>query len=671
MTTNPAPAAEPEANSSAVRAVGGRAVNAYIEELERRASHRSASSQPGVEDAHQNSSGAISQSPGAQGQYSPTVDAQPDTSSQPQPVAAATTLSTACSHETSLTNPLTTGQSTFMSADDGTTLYLGTSSNWSFTQKTLNMVYEHVFHENMPLIDRVFEGQSYDLGWSGKPAQSLTPPALPDIDHAIHLIDTVKFYCGQMFHLFDHDTFMPALHEFYKQPGSASLDELWYIHLLLILAFGKAFKNKRRQGKCPAGAEFFVNALQRLPHMIMLWRYPLQAVEILTCIALYLQCIDYRIAAHNYIGQAMRLALGHGLHTDMPAERIGVELVERSRRAWWTVYILDREMTSTAGVPQSIHDDDVHPQLPKFSGLVQPREALRMRIRLSQVTTDINRTIYGVDGKLNSKFLDSTRNVLAKVAKIADDLHRLFPIRLEPTAGGLSRISAHLHLHYHRSIILATRPLLYCFLKIRLESPLDCSAKLEASETTRNLIEICVDSSMQTLMILCTLLAHDLLDSVLPFDLESASMAAIIIMIASTVDASLIVNGSDWLQKARSILGNLYANGNELSMLHISELKQLGRLLAGLNITPSHTTMGGLDEGSNGSVPYQNDPRALFVSMTVEPSLTSIGELYNAAMEDTGTFGSFMANNIMDLVNSIDDIDRDWMPQTMAEYDIW
>jgi proline utilization trans-activator len=88
----------------------------------------------------------------------------------------------------------------------------------------------------------------------------------------------------------------------------------------------------------------------------------------------------------------MRLALSHGLHTDMPAKRIGAELVERSRRVWWTVYILDRELTSTEGVPQSIHDDDVHPQLPTFSGLIQPREVLRMRIRLSQVTADINRS---------------------------------------------------------------------------------------------------------------------------------------------------------------------------------------------------------------------------------------------------------------------------------------
>jgi proline utilization trans-activator len=215
----------------------------------------------------------------------------------------AATLPTSDSHETSLTNPLTTGQSTFMSADDGMTLYLGTSSDWSFTQKILSMVYERVCNGPMPPNGRVFEGQTYNLGWDGKPAQSPVPPALPDIDHAVHLIDTVKFYCGQIFHLFDHDTFMSALHAFYELPsGAAVADELWYIHFLLVLAFGKAFKNRRRQGKCPAGAEFFVNALQRLPNMIMLWRHPLQSVEILVCIALYFQCIDYRITAYNYVG---------------------------------------------------------------------------------------------------------------------------------------------------------------------------------------------------------------------------------------------------------------------------------------------------------------------------------------------------------------------------------
>lgn len=89
----------------------------------------------------------------------------------------------------------------------------------------------------------------------------------------------------------------------------------------------------------------------------------------------------------------MRIALGHGFHTDMPVERLGEQVVERSRRIWCTVYILDREMTSLMGLPQSVHDDDVHPQLPTFSGLGRRSTALDLQIKLSRVISVINRSM--------------------------------------------------------------------------------------------------------------------------------------------------------------------------------------------------------------------------------------------------------------------------------------
>lgn len=87
----------------------------------------------------------------------------------------------------------------------------------------------------------------------------------------------------------------------------------------------------------------------------------------------------------------MRMALSQGMHTDMPLQHLGENLVERSRRCWWTAYVLDREMTSLMGLPQSIHDDDVSPQLPHFSGSSHRVAALTMQIRLSRSIASINR----------------------------------------------------------------------------------------------------------------------------------------------------------------------------------------------------------------------------------------------------------------------------------------
>lgn len=90
----------------------------------------------------------------------------------------------------------------------------------------------------------------------------------------------------------------------------------------------------------------------------------------------------------------MRLALNYGLHTNIRADRFGSASVERIRRAWWTVFILDREMTAVAGLPQSIEIQDVYCQLPAFSGSVTRISALKMQLKLSQLIADINRSMW-------------------------------------------------------------------------------------------------------------------------------------------------------------------------------------------------------------------------------------------------------------------------------------
>jgi proline utilization trans-activator len=210
----------------------------------------------------------------------------------------------ATSEEPTLTNFLVNGSSTFMTAGNGMTFYLGTSSNWTFTQRILSMVYERVFQDRIPDMGRAIEGlgNAYDLEWDGiSTSDELDSVALPTIDHAIYLINAVKFHCAQLFHVLDEDTFMPALYAFYaKSSGRGAAAKLWFVHFMIVLAFGKGF-TVHKGGKNPPGIEYFMHGLRLLPSTIMLWKHPVHSVEVLTCIAFYLQCLDYRIVAHNYV----------------------------------------------------------------------------------------------------------------------------------------------------------------------------------------------------------------------------------------------------------------------------------------------------------------------------------------------------------------------------------
>lgn len=94
---------------------------------------------------------------------------------------------------------------------------------------------------------------------------------------------------------------MQKLHEFYSEPRTNATAGLWYIHFLLILAFGKGFAQHKPQGSKPPGTELFVKALQLLPDVCVLHQEPIESTEILCCVALYLQALDCRSSAHNYV----------------------------------------------------------------------------------------------------------------------------------------------------------------------------------------------------------------------------------------------------------------------------------------------------------------------------------------------------------------------------------
>jgi proline utilization trans-activator len=263
----------------------------------------------------------------------------------------------------------------------------------------------------LPSTDLLFDGSAYDLPWDGtRSLPESSTPTIPSIDFAIFLINAVKFHCAQMLHLFDEEEFMARFHQFYSDTDKTAWKQsLWYIQFLMIIAFGKTFVQRKHQTARPPGAEFFTHALQLLPDTNRLCGEPAIAAEILCCIALYLQALDSRNAAHvtvscsfhcvsstwltlRKIGQAMRVALVQGMHTDMPIEHLGQPLVQRCRKIWWTIYILDRHMTSLMGLPQSIRDEDITCPLPDFTTSPQRTATLNIQIKLARVHAEITRS---------------------------------------------------------------------------------------------------------------------------------------------------------------------------------------------------------------------------------------------------------------------------------------
>ncbi|KAL4818798.1 hypothetical protein BDW67DRAFT_155980 [Aspergillus spinulosporus] len=551
-----------------------------------------------------------------------------------------------------LTNPLSTGPSAFTTSLTGRTFYLGTSSNWSFARKILGMTHEHLYHSPLPTDSLLFEGSTYDLGWDGlRTTVYAEAPIVPTLDYSIYLINAVKFHAGQLYHLFDEGTFMGGLYAFYEDPQQQmATDGLWYIHYLVIIALGKALVVQRNRDTRPPGCEFFARALQLLPDTTYLAKDPIIATEILCGVALYLQALDHRNSAYNFIGQAMRIALAQGMHTDMPVQHLGEALVQRSRKIWWTIYVLDRQMTSLMGLPQSIQDSQIHPQLPSFPGSPQKVVALSMQIRMCQIIAEINSTIYGADGRLNRKFLLRTKAALASTTDLADDLQRSFDLQLDkPTISGVSRMSAHLHLLYHQCIVLATRPLLLCFLKMRFQSADTCLETLNSSANVLRLLQVCIDSAQQQLNILSSLYEQSLLDSFLPFDLESTFVSSVVLLMARAIDRTLLESRRPWLDKSYLILDDMISRGNLIAQYRKTELEQLSALMYQLAPDRQH------DDTSNGKGLEQSSPL---------PPAYRVPEL-------PGLNDGLTTAEIMAVAESIDTGDVDWVAHAVTENQIW
>ncbi|KAJ5772423.1 hypothetical protein N7520_002952 [Penicillium odoratum] len=569
-----------------------------------------------------------------------------------------------------LTNPLSTGPPAFMSAENGRTFYLGTSSNWSFTRRVLSLTHEFIYQESLPTGALAFDGATYDLGWDGiRTPHRPDLPTVPTFDHAMYLINTVKFRCGQLYHLFDEAEFMGGLHDFYSRSEPNETTSLWYIHFLLMLAFGKGFVQHKLQGNKPPGVEFFVKALQLLPDISVLHQEPIESTEIMCCVALYLQALDCRSSAHNYIGSAMRMAMAEGMHTQMPVEYLGEKLVQRCRKIWWTVYILDREMTSLMGLPQSLSDDHVNTLLPEFPGSAQRTAGINMHIKLSRIIAEISSAVYAIDGRLNRNFLVRTKSSLASIARLADELNETFPLHLDRTTSGVSRTSACLHLLYHQCIVLATRPLLFCFLKIRFESPEHCLEALNTSRNARNLIQMCLDSSQQMINILHSLQSEDLIETFLPFDLESVFVSTVVLLMAPAIDTRW--SYPEWLEKAYLIFEEIIENGNLIAKFRRSELQLLNELLSCF------------PQGSSRCLSAISFPTSILnnsrTSMQLANSFPpSVHALTHDLLSDPGPqddeynlTSGLTAAQIMAVADSIESIDTEWMSNAMIEHSIW
>lgn len=486
-----------------------------------------------------------------------------------------------------LTNPLTIESSRYLTDPRGKSFYLGHSSTWAFSQQVMRFLQEHVDTSDVGKYPLHIDINAFNLDQARPwPRDPPSTKGLPTLDYAIYLTNTVKFQVSPLFHVFEEELFLPCLRKFYANPMAyATSSPLWYLQYLLVMALGKAFlaQPDSNGDGTPPGSELFLRALSRLPDPSGMNHDPLLSMEILCLLSIYLQALGRRLDAYAYSGQAIRMAMAKGLHSEPSPVVMDERTCERRRKMWWTIYIIDRRFTSQMGVPVAIQDEDITVAPPKTPGS-RKASPLNMNANLARILTDVVRTVYGVNRRPGVSFLKGVQMVLKSIANVSSELEESYGVDLDEAPGSISRISASLNLAYHQCIILTIRPLLLYYVQKRFRADIASSraTPLTPSFTShiQALLTACADSAKKVLAILSALLEHGLLDSFLPFDLEGLFSSATALLLMDAIVPRRNPDCCSYMSTTRRLLAAMIARGNKLATFRLKELEHMDKLFS-------------------------------------------------------------------------------------------
>ncbi|KAE8330613.1 hypothetical protein BDV39DRAFT_212915 [Aspergillus sergii] len=479
------------------------------------------------------------------------------------------------------TSPFTLPSTTIRNTQQNkrTWIWLAPSSMWSFTTRLTIMMTEKLQLKNSHNVPASSEKERYPIGWDASPTSE--PPdisGLPSLDHALYLSETVKFHLGHSYRLYNEDEFIHNVREFYYGDSAKMGTEhrLWFIQFLLVLAFGTAFLHRSKRSKNPPGSKFFIRAMSLMPDHAALWKGSLLAIEVLAMAGLYLYSIDQRESAHIYVRQAIQIAQFEGLHTHLPEEQLGADIVSRCRDLWWTLYILDRHFSYSVGLPMMTQDSDISTPIDPPSTCSHRDIVMSLQAKLAHLLSNILNTVYKTEKTQLGPFLEMTRSILHTLAGHAQEVEKIIHVRFSNSVDTMPKGTRHITLLYHQCVIVATRPLLLSALIERLEN-LDHEREYWQSflALTKTLISIGIKSAVKMLQILSN--DDNLLEIFLPYDLEFTYAAALHLAMANAVFPQAL-DGQAYLEEAHWILDEMISNGNKVAEARKAELVHLETL---------------------------------------------------------------------------------------------
>lgn len=164
-------------------------------------------------------------------------------------------------------------------------------------------------------------------------------------------------------------------------------------------------------------------------------------------------------------------------------------------------------------------------------------------------------------------------------------------------------------------------------------------------------------------------------ETFLPFDLEATFVSASSLLLGPAIDPQCFECLNPSLDKVYAVFDEMIMAGNAIAKFRKSELQQLEDMLQQLTPWPSQasqqTTV--VDDTQQTQLLEDTSPHdTVTSSMGTDPSqIESYSSSIPENMEDMAFDSGLTMAQLLDMANSIDNEDSEWMSQTIVEHSIW
>ncbi|KAI1028283.1 hypothetical protein LB503_002780 [Fusarium chuoi] len=409
-----------------------------------------------------------------------------------------------------------------------------------------------------------------------------TNPAWPTPPRARLLVQTALKFLRYSYHVVRRSEVLSVLDTFCSDPSNAAFGTVAKAKMCALFALGELRSSKcLGSSKRLPGLAYFAIASDTV--RLINERPQLDVIETTLILTLYSLEANRRHSACTLIGSALRLSTVMGLHLSIGDTYLAdPELREHRIRVWWSVYILDRLLSSKIGLPLLISDDDISVDLPSNGPSLTSEDFgdhshFLVIVRLAKIAGNISRSLY-VRTPQRGTFLQRVARIREELdhwkAELPDQAKVDFSRADETEEHSQSAISR-LKVSYNQLFILATRPvLLFCFRR-HVDEAVAASRGNPLPDAAREAADACVSTARKS----CQLLLRSWINGEFhTFDysyVQHLFSAAVILAIASTLGQDTSKNDREEFDIVAGFLQQLEENGNPAAMEFYAHIKEI------------------------------------------------------------------------------------------------